>query len=243
MKFSIVVPTHNRAILTKDCISENIKNAGIPAEKLEWVWVDDGSTDGVQEVMRKLCPDISVTRTYNLGIEKTVNQGYALSTGDWIFKMDSDFLMPPNWAKVLVEYIETIPETAVMGIPLAEYHQRHWSGEIKKLNGLDILEAKMIMGFYGFSRAFFKKVGYLNEGMHYYNSSDIYWSDRAMKTGELIYYIPRIEGVHLGHSKTKSELNTLDPERKRKNIAREIKITITPAQQKVLDTIYYNPYI
>jgi len=243
MKLSIVVPTYNRAVLTKDCIRENMKNAGIPADQLEWVWIDDGSTDGVKEVMRKLCPDVSVMRTYNLGIEKTVNQGYALATGDYIFKMDNDFLMPPNWAKVILKYLEAIPETAVIGIPLGQYKKRNWINEIEILNGLEIFPAKMIMGFYGFSRAFFKKVGYLNEDMHYYSSSDMYWSARAMKTGELIYYIPRIEGLHLGHSNLNSGLDILDPERAKKNIARKATVIITKEQQKVLDTIYYNPFI
>ena len=243
MKLSIVIPTYNRAILVKDCIRENMNNAQVPADQIEWVWVDDGSTDGVQEVMRKMCPDVSIVRNYNLGIEKTVNQGYALATGDYIFKMDSDIVLQPGWAKELIRYLEAIPETAVIGIPFDYYMKNKWAGETKEINGLEILKANKIMGFYGFSRAFFKKVGYLNENMHYYSSSDMYWSDRAMKTGDLIYYIPKVRALHLGHSNIGSGLDVLDPERGKKNIARKTKVIITKEQQKILGTIYYNPYI
>ena len=243
MKLSIVVPTYNRALLTKDCIRENIKNAGVPAEQLEWIWVDDGSTDGVKEVMRKLCPDISIERNYNLGIEKTVNQGYALATGDYIFKMDNDFLLPQDWAKKMIEYLTAIPETDAIGIRLAQYEQRNWSGKEEEINGLPTIEALEIMGFYGFSRAFFKKIGYLNDDIFYYASSDFYWSARAKKAKAFMYYIAGIQGLHLGHSNMGTGLDVLDPDREKKDEARRLNRKFNKEQQKILDKIYYNPYI
>jgi len=244
MKFSIVVPTYNRAILTKDCISSNIKNAGIPADRIEWIWVDDGSTDGVQEVMKKMCPDISVIRNYNLGIEKTVNQGYALATGDFIFKLDSDLLLPKNWLKVIDEHISKIPETAVIGILLSGFQEHSaWAGKEREINGLKILEANMVMGLYGFSRKMFKKVGYLNEDIPYYASSDMFWSDRAKKTGELMYYVDNLEALHLGSSQFGGDIDILDPERSKKDAVRRLNRPLSKQQLEGISKIYYNPFI
>ena len=58
MMISLIIPTYNRAGLTKECVS----SALVDRTDLEVIWVDDGSTDNVAEVMKEIQPDISVIK-------------------------------------------------------------------------------------------------------------------------------------------------------------------------------------
>jgi len=199
MKFSIVVPTYNRAELVQKCIGNNI--AGIDRNDIELVWVDDCSTDNVRDVMKAFKPDISILKKKNEGVFKAYNSGYAKATGDWIVKMGSDILFPDNWLTIIKEYIERIPATEGIGILIEGFFDggdMTWADGVTKLNGKDVRIARDFMGVHAISRRLFEEVGYFDEDFGWYGPGDWDWSDRAKNTGKLLYYLPLIRAQHLG---------------------------------------------
>jgi len=238
MKFSIVVPTYNRAELVNECIGHNIENAGVDRKDIELVWVDDCSTDNVRDVMMGFNPDIIILKDKNEGVFKAYNAGYAAATGDWIVKMGSDIKFPKDWLLTIRQYIEKIPQSAGIGILINEFFDRAdggWAKEITTINKMPVRIARNFMGVHAFSRKLFEKVGYLDEDFGWYGPGDWDWSDRAMNTKELLYYIPGIGVHHFGTGK----LN-LDPGRKSQCTAigsdkLDFKRKYTP------NRIYYNP--
>jgi len=239
MKFSIVVPTYNRAELVKRCIGFNLENTGVDRREIELVWVDDGSTDNVREVMEEFEPDISILKKENEGVFKAYNAGYVATTGDWIVKMGSDMIFPDNWLAVIKEYIKKIPESAGIGFIIDGFFDcpfSGWAGKEKIINGMPTREARNIMGVHAFSRKLFKEVGYFDEVFGWYGPGDWDWSDRAIRTKKLIYYIPKLRANHLGVGKWNH------------NNAKKLELTVQG--DKILKNhrensceIYYSPFV
>jgi len=240
MRFSIIIPTFNRAELVERCVENNLKEAGVERSEIEVIWVDDGSTDNVREVMRRFNPDISILKSKNEGVFKAYNAGYVLATGDWMVRLGSDMMCPQNWLARIKEYIEKVPETAGVGLLIENFFDGSdgWSckeGETR--NGMPILKAKHFMGVYAFSKELFKEVGYFDEDFGWYGPGDWDWSDRAINTGKLLYYIPDLRVKHLGEN----EWN-LDVEKKRKLTSKGDKI-LEKKRKESPNRTYYSPFI
>ncbi|OBU24854.1 glycosyltransferase family 2 protein [Photobacterium aquimaris] len=94
MFISIITPLYNRAhylnVLAESINSQNIKWLS----KIEWIIVDDGSTDNVDEVIEdiksKLNFKFKYIRKENGGKHTAVNMGIDVSNGKYITIVDSD---------------------------------------------------------------------------------------------------------------------------------------------------------
>lgn len=194
MKYSIVVTTYNRPDLTKLCIQRAITTAG---KEFELVWVDDASPDPkVREVMKKFVPSKTILRKENGGWAKAVNDGLREATGDYIFQLDNDNLLPEKWLRIIDGFIEKIPETGGIAMMWDGFSKHGWAGKKKKINGITVQIANKFMCFRGFSRRVFERVGYLDDRLGWYGPQDTDWSNRALKTGELFYYVPGVKVLH-----------------------------------------------
>ncbi|MFK7860525.1 MAG: glycosyltransferase family 2 protein [Granulosicoccus sp.] len=105
---SIVIAAHNeRASLPAKLVS--LKSLDYPAEKIEWVIVSDGSTDGTAEFLNSEFAE-HANRTcihYEKSIGKcgALNIGVAKATGDVIVFMDARQIISSNAVRVLVPYL------------------------------------------------------------------------------------------------------------------------------------------
>ncbi len=111
----------------------------------ELVLVDDGTTDGATEIVRRYCaahPDrirlIAHPGGKNLGMSASRNAGVRASTGEYVAFLDADDVWLPDRLRAHVEVLEAHPEAAVSVAPTLFWKSwnrklapwwRPWAGE------------------------------------------------------------------------------------------------------------------
>jgi len=91
MKISILTPTYNRANLLKNLYISLIENSKYDGD-IEWLIMDDGSTDNTQEVIKEFIKENKIDIKYyiqeNQGKMKAINNLIQYVTGDFIIDCD-----------------------------------------------------------------------------------------------------------------------------------------------------------
>ena len=85
---SVIIPTYNRKFFLKRSIESVLKQDY--SEALELIVVDDGSTDGTENLVRDYKSHIVFLRQENKGVSSARNLGIKNSSGDWLAFLDSD---------------------------------------------------------------------------------------------------------------------------------------------------------
>jgi len=95
MRFSVVITSHNQREFIKDAVDSALSVRG---HSEEIIVVDDGSTDGSQELLRSYGPAIRlVCREHNGGAGEARNCGAQIARGDYLVFLDGDDALLP-WA-------------------------------------------------------------------------------------------------------------------------------------------------
>ena len=84
---SVVVPTHDRAALLPRALDSVRRQSAPPGEVIV---VDDGSTDGTGDLVRRRFPEVRLLRQANRGVSAARNRGIGAARGEWIALLDSD---------------------------------------------------------------------------------------------------------------------------------------------------------
>lgn len=108
---SVIVPGHNAAHLVADTMTSIGKQlSGV--ERLEVIYVDDGSTDGSAELVASLpLPGVQLTVLRNrrsTGVSAARNRGLAQARGEFIAFCDADDWFAPGHLGTLVAEIERL---------------------------------------------------------------------------------------------------------------------------------------
>jgi glycosyltransferase involved in cell wall biosynthesis len=102
-KLSIVIPVYNEVSMI-DRVIESVQKKETPGWKKEIVVVDDGSTDGTQDKLKKWKKDIIVILSEkNQGKGAALSKGFAKTTGDIILIQDADFEYTPDDYDILLK--------------------------------------------------------------------------------------------------------------------------------------------
>lgn len=103
MKFSIIIPTFNRATFLPRAIESVLAQT---YTDWELIIVDDGSTDNTKDVVSKY-EDNRIRYIYQQNAERSAarNNGIAKATGDYVCFLDSDNQMFPNRLQLLANSI------------------------------------------------------------------------------------------------------------------------------------------
>ena len=113
-KISVVIPTHNRAVLVLQAIT-SVLHQTYPVHEI--IVVDDGSSDDTKEVLYRFLSSVTSAAPVRYlhqqqqGVSVARNTGINAATGDWLAFLDSDDLWLPEklaWqVKALQQYAET----------------------------------------------------------------------------------------------------------------------------------------
>ena len=100
---SVVIPTHNRKEKLFSLI-KSIFRSNYPSDKLEIIVVDDASSDGTCDMVKKFYPEVKVIRIDNeVFPAKARDIGARRSRGDYIFFIDDDCIVHPDTIAYLIK--------------------------------------------------------------------------------------------------------------------------------------------
>lgn len=108
---TIFTPSYNRAYTLLRLFNSLQEQSRLD---FEWLIVDDGSTDGTQELCAGFSRDASFPVRYrrqkNAGKHVAINRGAAEARGEWFFIVDSDDYLPANSIETNEGYLSQIAE-------------------------------------------------------------------------------------------------------------------------------------
>ena len=111
MKISVLTATYNRAnLLDKLYASLLINSNNCPDVQLEWLVMDDGSTDNTKRIMEEYCKERLIDIKYfyqeNQGKMTAINNLVKVATGDLIVECDSDDYFTRDAFRVVVQALQ-----------------------------------------------------------------------------------------------------------------------------------------
>lgn len=102
-KVSVIIVNFNTKNILIDCIK---KLQVSDYKELEIIVVDNGSTDGSYESIKKSFPEVIAIKSENNGLAAGSNLGYSKATGEYILYIGSDALLDSNTISGVVRYFE-----------------------------------------------------------------------------------------------------------------------------------------
>jgi glycosyltransferase involved in cell wall biosynthesis len=107
---SIVTPTYNQADYLAETLDSMLAQ-DYPC--IEYLVLDDGSTDTTPDVLRRYDGRVHWERQPNMGQSRTLNKGWTQSRGEYVGYLSSDDLLLPHALSTLVNALEAHPEATV----------------------------------------------------------------------------------------------------------------------------------
>jgi glycosyltransferase involved in cell wall biosynthesis len=123
---SIVTPSYNQASYLEETIRSVLDQR---YEPLEYVVVDDGSTDGSAELAERYGDRLTVIRQENSGQTVAINRGFAETRGDLMGYLNSDDTLLPGALDAMVAELEREPKALLV------YGDAHYTDERSKQTG------------------------------------------------------------------------------------------------------------
>jgi GT2 family glycosyltransferase len=128
---AVIVPGWNSAAEVDDCLA-SLEGLDYPRERLELVWVDNGSTDGspdrVEEHFRRMAPSgwrrlLLVRLPGNEGIPAAYNEGFARVSPDVfaVYRTETDVVHAPDCLARLVATLSGGESRGIVGVKVRRW--------------------------------------------------------------------------------------------------------------------------
>jgi glycosyltransferase involved in cell wall biosynthesis len=112
---TIVTPAYNQA----EYLDETIRSVLAQTyENIEYIVIDDGSTDNTREVMEKWAGKVICLSHQNMGQANTLNKGWEMARGELLGYLSSDDLLDPTAIERLVAHYDGSPSVIFGGYRL-----------------------------------------------------------------------------------------------------------------------------
>jgi glycosyltransferase involved in cell wall biosynthesis len=198
-RVSIITPAYNQAAF----LDETVKSVlGQDYPNIEYIVLDDGSTDTTGEVIQPYWGRLRYFRHDNMGESRTVNKGYRMSSGDIVGVVNSDDPLYvrdavtrivgcfKDYPKALAVYPDWVSIDA-MGKVIEEYAQPEFS-----IHNM-LMDFKVTLGPGMFiKRSALEMLGFRNENLKFTGDLDI--SFRLALAGDLAH-VPAFLATHREH--------------------------------------------
>ncbi|MBI5357118.1 glycosyltransferase family 2 protein [Candidatus Collierbacteria bacterium] len=107
MKLSVIILNYNTSGLLKTCLSAVLESNGFEGRDMEVIVVDNNSSDGSAEMVRKEFPEVKLIRNKkNLGFSAGNNVGIRKAKGGYVLLLNSDTLVEPDVLITVLKVME-----------------------------------------------------------------------------------------------------------------------------------------
>jgi glycosyltransferase involved in cell wall biosynthesis len=153
---TVLIDTFNHEHFIEEAIV-SVLEQDFPAAEMEILVVDDGSTDGTPEVVRKFAPLVRYTRKENGGQASAFNFGIPLAHGETIAFLDGDDWWAKSKLSKVMEILTSRPDIGVIGHGIYEVdsHTGHMSATLPEQPGDIDLHTTAGAGFFRHMMCFF----------------------------------------------------------------------------------------
>ena len=110
----IIIVTRNRLDDTAKCLESVEKNTA-GAIPYRYIFVDNNSTDGTLEHLRKSGGSVLVENKKDMGFAEAVNQGLEMVRAKYAVWLSCDTVVTPGWLDALVGHLEANPDMGAAG--------------------------------------------------------------------------------------------------------------------------------
>ncbi len=210
--FSVIIPNWNGKRFLLTCLGALRQQT---YRDFETILVDDGSTDGSQEFIRREFPETRLLAFHqNSGFAHAVNEGIRGARGDVVVLLNNDTEADPHWLEEIAHALEQNPRAGMVACKLRLFDKRdhlHSAGDFYRIDGIpgnrgvwekdagQYDDASGIFGGCGGAVAYRKimldEIGLLDEALgSYCEDVDMNW--RARLAGYPVAYAPRAIVYH-----------------------------------------------
>ncbi len=222
MKITVVIPNFNGLHFLETCLS-SLDNQNFKAFSI--ILVDNGSTDGSLEYVRKHYPAVEIIQNLrNLGFAKAVNQGIRMSKTEYVALLNNDVEVDENWMGALYDAIKSDPKVFSVSSRMVRFQERDRmddAGDLLTLFGwafkrgdgeavakyakpADVFSSCAGAAIY--RRKIFRKIGLFDERFFaYFEDVDIGY--RARVKGYRNIYCPEAVVYHIASGTSGSKYN------------------------------------
>ena len=222
IKLTIAIPTHNRAATLRETLA-SVSALAIPADiATECIVVDNGSTDDTAHTIETAAHNspLRVRRVFEarLGSSFARNRAVAESASDFIFFIDDDVIVEPDWAAELLTSLRDRNLDAACGMVLPRWSSAPpaWLGpslwvklavhDQRAIAAAPPAAAEHLVNYFsanvGFRRSAFERFGNFREDLGVVGGNPISGEDtelfaRIMARGGTIGFAPRAIVHHM----------------------------------------------
>ncbi len=221
MKTTIVIPNYNGKQYLKDCL-QSLRQPGNDAHM---VVVDNGSTDGSQDYLRKSFPEVTLIElSENKGFCTAVNIGIRAARTPYVILLNNDTKVFTDFVYYLEQAIsksENIFSVASRMITMQEPNILDGAGDLycafgwafARKKGKQVNQAERPCKVFSacggaaiYRKEIFKRIGLFDEN-HFAYLEDLDIGYRARIYGYINYYEPKAKVLHAGSGFSGSRYN------------------------------------
>jgi glycosyltransferase involved in cell wall biosynthesis len=117
-RVSVVMSAYNAERALRPAVESIL---GQSFRDFEFIVIDDGSRDATASILEQYAdPRLQVVRQENRGLTASLNRGVALSTGEYVARMDADDVAHPDRFREQVAFLDAHPDVGVVGTAYEE---------------------------------------------------------------------------------------------------------------------------
>jgi len=128
-KLTIITPYYNQRETVEATILSVLNQS---LKEIEYIVIDDGSTDGGIDIINKYSDKLTIIRQENKGQVKTQNYGWEIATGEYIGYLSADDTLDSKCYETLVQYLDNSDEKVALAFP--QNHQIDIDSKVVKQN-------------------------------------------------------------------------------------------------------------
>ena len=197
-RVTVITPTYNRASYLEETI-ESVLSQGYPA--LDYIVIDDGSTDDTQALLSKYAGRIRSFHHANQGEVNTINRGLGLAAGEIVGIVSSDDPLLPGAIAQSVAALQKHPQAVVVYSdwrvigPASESLQDIALANYDITQMLGVFQTAITSGAF-FRRSLLDSIGLRDPSLRYAHDLD-FWL-RAAVRGEFVH-VRQVLTTHREH--------------------------------------------